>query len=73
MDKKVRRYWSGRLHPGDIVFYRSVRCQVAGDFQFSKKVEVPPGRIPVFYNVLGGKVSPVFTVPLDDADVFERK
>ena len=71
MDNKVRRFWSGRLHPGDIIIYRGVRCRVANDYQFSKKVNVPSGCVPIFYDV-NLKVGPVFTIPFDDVDEVKR-
>ena len=74
MDKKVRRFWSGRLHPGDIVLHKGIRCQVASDFQFSKKIlHVPAGHVPIFCcDVVNFGKQPVYTVPLDDIKVWSR-
>lgn len=71
MDKKIRLYWSGRLHPGDVVFYQLKKCKVAGYVDEKKDGPVPAGHVPVSYCDVGGSV-PVFTVPFDDLDVGHR-
>ena len=71
MRKKIRMYWPGRLHPGDIVECKGFRCQVCGDYHDSKvRINVPKGCVPVFYL---DSNSPVYLVPFDDLDVIERK
>jgi hypothetical protein len=70
MSGQPRKFWAGGLHPGDIVFHKGKRCQVAGDYQFSKKIPpVPAGHVPIFYRDVAGQTGPVYTAPLDDIDM----
>lgn len=70
MEKKIRKYWSGRLHPGDIVIHNGIKCKVAGYVE-EKNGPVPAGHVPIFCHSANGR-EPVYTVPLDDIEIHER-
>lgn len=70
----MRRFWSGHLYPGDIVFHNGKRCQVAGDSRVGKSIiSVPAGHVPIFYcDAVGFGKGPVYAIPLDDVDISSK-
>lgn len=72
MANQSRRYWSGKLHPGDVVFHKGKRCKVARDCEirlFSSE-PVPRGHVPIYYcDAVNFGHGPIYTAPLDDIDI----
>jgi hypothetical protein len=62
--KKLKRYWSQRFRPGDMVYYGTRTAHVV----YASLHNVPAGEVPIKLYRKGVETRTVITVPADDLD-----
>jgi len=65
------RFWAGRLHPGEKIFYKGQGYVVATDREIGY-LEVPQGNVPIREKISKEGTVCFNIVPLDDVDGWQR-